>query len=150
MDILTFTLKIAQPSENTHCYELAIELVVNGTSLSQFAPPALDIVELYYSARAAGSYFIWTCECGSAECGGIHRGVRVAHDSATVTWEVATLPFQYSYSAFLTFDKAAYQAITKQLAEGCRAYLHGYQAVGMKIELASCPHGIERKLSDCF
>jgi len=150
MDALTFSLEIAQPREAYQFYEVAIELFVNGESLSPFALDALDIVELYYSSRAAGSYFIWTCGCGSAECGGIHWGVRVAHDLAVVTWQVATLPFQYGRTGFLTFDKAAYQATTQQLMESCLACLRGYQAAGMSIELVSCPHGIERKLSECI
>jgi hypothetical protein len=149
MDTFTFTLEITQPREAYQFYELVIELFVNGESLSPFALAALDIVELYYSAKEAGSYFIWTCGCGSAECGGIHWGVRVAHDSAVVTWQVATLPFPYSRTGFLTFDKAAYQATTQQLVAGCLAYLRGYRAAGMKIELESCPHGIEEKLAEC-
>ena len=150
MDTLTFALEITQPVEEYQFYELAIALFVNGESLNPVALAALDIVELYYSAREAGSYFIWTCGCGSPECGGIHWGVRVAHDSAAVTWQVATLPFRYNRAGFLSFDKVAYQATTQQLAKECLACLQGYQAVGMKIELTSCPHGIERKLSECF
>jgi hypothetical protein len=150
MDTLTFNLEITQPREAYQFYEVVIELFVNGESLSPFALAALDIVELYYSARAAGSYFIWTCGCGSAECGGIHWGVRVAHDSAVVTWQAVTLPFQYSRAGFLTFDKAAYQTTTRQLVESCLAYLRGYQAAGMHIEFVSCPHAIERKLSECL
>ena len=149
MDTLTFALEITQPVEEYQFYELAIALFVNGESLNPVALAALDIVELYYSAREAGSYFIWTCGCGSPECGGIHWGVRVAHAAATVTWQVATLPFRYTPTGFLTFDKAAYQATTQRLVEECLAYVRGYQAAGMKIELTSCPHAIERKLADC-
>lgn len=147
MDTLAFTLEITQPHEAYQSYEVEISLFMNGKLLSPFALAALDIVELHHSAKEPGSYFIWTCGCGSAECGGIHWGVRVAHGPAVVTWQTATLPFQYSPIGFLTFDKAAYQTTTQQLVESCLAYLQGYQAAGMKIELTSCPLGIERKRS---
>lgn len=48
-----------------------------------------DIVEteaLLKSMKADGEYFIFSCCCGSHECGGWKKGIKVEHENEFVMW----------------------------------------------------------------
>jgi hypothetical protein len=66
---------------------------------------AINWWELVRSTHQTGQQAIFTCTCGSPECGGFWRGVHVAHDEGWVVWRL----LDFKPLRIVVFDQAQYQ-----------------------------------------
>jgi hypothetical protein len=66
-----------------------IALYVDGRELtSRDWPSVVDLAQLQASVHEDGEFFIFTCECGEAECAGIEEPVTVTRDAEGVRWRL--------------------------------------------------------------
>ena len=75
----------------------------NLDDLENFQDSLIYFSELEESARAPGSYLIFTCACGIAEDGG-WEGVAVKHNGDVIEWAIDTGSKAYRY----LFNKTQY------------------------------------------
>lgn len=76
-------------------------IYINGENLAPENP--IDLVHLCKSCQLGGEFFIVTCGCGNAGCGGVDDGIRVTHLDDHIVWEV---PVPLSYRG-MTEDEVA-------------------------------------------
>lgn len=66
---------------------------------------AINWWELVRSTHRTGQQAIFTCTCGSPECGGFWRGIHVAHDEGWVVWRL----LDFKPLRIVVFDQVQYQ-----------------------------------------
>lgn len=96
------------------------QIVIDGTTLAAFDHGPVDLAELERSLAGNGTFFIWTCTCGSAGCGGRTQGVHVKHSNGVVRWHDRDSRHHYCFrladiaSAFDALTLDAPQALLQQ------------------------------------
>lgn len=66
---------------------------------------ALNLVALVKSCQTEGEFYIFTCECGEPQCGGIYHGVNVVHLTEIVVWDLLINGTEHQFK----FDPTKYQ-----------------------------------------
>ena len=61
------------------------QLLVNGEAIREKLP--VDIRQVVNSLKGKGQFFIFTCSCGDAYCGGVEEGVLVTQYPDSFVWE---------------------------------------------------------------
>ena len=74
------------------------QIVIDGRTLAAFDHGPIDLSELERSLAGDGTYFIWTCTCGDAGCGGRTNGVRVEHSDGVVRWHDRDARHHYGFT----------------------------------------------------
>ena len=65
----------------------------------------IDLYELFLSLNGDWHYFIFTCACGCAECGGYYHGVNVTTNDLVVEWADEDFGRHYVFDASHVKDK---------------------------------------------
>ena len=61
------------------------QILIDGVFIDERLP--IDLRKLVASAIRSGRYYVYTCSCGDAGCGGVEEGIRVGHRYDKVLWE---------------------------------------------------------------
>jgi hypothetical protein len=70
----------------------------------------VDLKQIQRTEHLSGQFLIVNCWCGSAECAGIRKGIRVTCDSKRVHWVVSDLPPQRRSTQTFYFSREQYAA----------------------------------------
>lgn len=76
---------------------LKVNLTIDGNCPLQTDDDDFDIVELIKSAKKDGTYFIWTCSCGTAACAGYYKGISVEEHDGYTFWNDSDLNKKYEF-----------------------------------------------------
>jgi len=87
--------------------ELCLQLKINGQVIANGHSYPINPIELLKAKDESGSYEIWTCNCGIAECAGISTNVNVTHEKNTIKWQWTDMPF--AKDSLYVFDLQEYQ-----------------------------------------
>lgn len=79
-------LETVLPAESNRTIYSVLSIVHK--PIADFPYITIDLRELYKSKIKSGDFFILTCECGSPECKGISKGVKVTHHESYVSWNI--------------------------------------------------------------
>jgi hypothetical protein len=73
--------------------DLMTRVFVDGQPLVAYESEglAIDIDQLIKSMQHPGEYFIVTCTCGDAGCGGVFEGIGVVHEPGVIRWALQGL-----------------------------------------------------------
>ncbi|MEJ7646156.1 MAG: hypothetical protein WKF87_16290 [Chryseolinea sp.] len=79
-----FTCDESELSKNI--FYLTFDLAIDGCSPLKNNDDSFDIHDFIMSTRKDGTYFIWTCSCGDAECAGYVNGIEVRIGMDVTLW----------------------------------------------------------------
>jgi hypothetical protein len=126
------TLRLKPHGQDEQEEYLVVEVVVDGTALTDFDYYATDLPELIRSSERAGDYFILTCWCGQAECAGIRQGIHIRQEHGNIFWQVV----EPAPKRRFVFEQTAYkQAIRDCIKQGRRSIAYRRTANSKPFEI---------------
>jgi len=74
-----------------------VNLLIDGICPLQCNDDDFDIGELINSVKRDGTYFIWTCSCGTPGCAGYFKGITVEEYNCYTLWTDSDLNKKYKF-----------------------------------------------------
>jgi hypothetical protein len=141
---LEFPIKTYKAKDGTKIWYAKI--IIDGLIIN--TKNAIDWTELAASCKKTGNYFIFTCDCGFPECGGIWKPVRVTVLKKLIRWK---MPYPEPARNF-QFDRLA---IVKEFQIGISKIKRKVEVAGLENEWTSNypvgPFGTDHsKIKDCL
>lgn len=99
MNTISFDVIIEEEKEylinNKETWNFGIEVTIDGNKIYRYKHFPIDILELIKTKNLNGDFFIFTCNCGFSECGGVDS-ISVAHKDNKVFWIYPKNKFEFS------------------------------------------------------
>lgn len=115
--------------EQDEPYE-AVVLVLNGERIKGTFDPFEFAVPRYKNAN----WYLMTCSCGIAGCGGYHYGINIKRRAHTVEWRDHEPKKDTFPKRFYAFNRSQYEAVQEKALDMIHAIVHEREQTGRPLD----------------